>query len=103
MSHDLPAAACQIPKLTILRNDINYGMNQRMTSTFWKQVQYFRETYRTQRIEGRHYLQWKDTTHRQGLSKMAEDFLLENGARWWPGDPANPQYNTLQYSKDFNK
>lgn len=97
----IPETACQTPSIRRLQDQINYGEGRQSTgSGLWKSLDDFRLQH-----EAAYIIQSGDTSH---FGKMAVDFLhseLSNtekmGPTFWPEDEQHPNFNSLQWSRDY--
>ena len=96
-------SAARIPKITDLRNQLNYG-DARLArcAAFTDDLRVFRRRYSASGVRGSDLWDWKSSKHQDALRRMTTSFLDENGYGevYWPSDPAAPNFNSLQYSED---
>ena len=94
----LPDNVTQIPTITELRRQINYGDDRKAEwSAVKTHIQRFREAYRTSAgTPGSTFANWKNPTHRANLRKMVHHYLDHGeGAQFWPNDKNALYYNGL--------
>ncbi len=103
MSSPLIAAA-SIPKITVLRNELDYGDPRlRRCAAFYDDARVFRKKFRTSRgVAGVDLHDWKSREGQAALTEMTTSYLDKegNGLVFWPDDKTLPNYNKYQYSKD---
>ena len=95
---ELPENVTQIPTITELRRQINYGDDRKAEWSVVKpHIQRFREAYRTSAgTPGSTFANWKNVTHKANLRKMVHHYLDHGeGAQFWPNDKNAPYYNGL--------
>lgn len=96
-------AAARIPKITELRDQLCYGdAKLSRCSAFSDDLRVFRRRYSLGPFRGADLWDWKSSEHQAALKLMTASFLDHHGYGevYWPSDPASPNYNSLQYSKD---
>lgn len=90
----------------MLRNKLNYGPDNRSHGeglSFIEDLRRFRREFRDSNgVLGKTFYEWNSSDHQRGLDEMTDAYLeLERGGpKWWPDDPSQPYYSSLQYSKD---
>ena len=96
--------AASIPKITELRNELDYGNPQLpRCMAFYDDIRVFRRKYRTsQGVPGFNLWDWKSREHQAGLTEMTQAYLDEegNGRVFWPAEESSPNRNRLNYSID---
>ena len=98
---DIPAA--RVPKITDLRNRLNYGdARLERCTAFTDDLRVFRRRYSVSGIRGSDLWDWKSSNHQDALRKMTTSFLEGDGygETYWPSDPAARNFNLLRYSAD---
>lgn len=97
-------AATRIPKITDLRDQLNYGdAGLSRCSAFIDDLRVFRRRFTSSGgLLGMELWDWKSSQHQAALREMTTNFLedLGYGNVYWPSDPTSPNYNALQYPKD---
>lgn len=96
-------AAARIPKITELRNLLNYGSPiLARSSAFIDDLRTFRRRYYAMSFRGIDLWDWKSSIQQEALRQMTASFLDDSGFGeiYWPSDPSSPNFNDLQYSKD---
>jgi hypothetical protein len=94
-------AAARIPKITDLRERLDYGDARLARCTaFIDDLRVFRRRYRTAGFRGTDLWDWKSPEHQAALKQMTASFLDEDGYGevYWPSDPTAANFNSLQYS-----
>jgi hypothetical protein len=99
--------AANIPSITTLRNDLDYGhLGLPRCAAFCDDTRAFRKKFVTSDgVPGSDLHDWKSCEGQDGLTEMTVAYLDKegNGAMFWPDDKASSKYNKYQYSKDHER
>lgn len=100
-------AAANIPSITTLRNDLNYG-DPRLPrcAAFYDDTRAFRKKFVTSHgVAGIDLHDWRSRDGQAGLTEMTVAYLDKegNGPMFWPDDKSSSKYNRYQYSKDHER
>jgi hypothetical protein len=99
--------AANIPSITTLRNDLDYGHSGLpRCAAFCDDTRAFRKKFVTSDgVPGSDLHDWKSCQVQDGLTEMTVAYLDKegNGAMFWPDDKASSKYNKYQYSKDHER
>jgi hypothetical protein len=97
-------AAANIPSITSLRNELDYGdLRLPRCAAFCDDTRAFRKKFITSNgIPGTDLHDWRSHEGQAGLTEMTLAYLDRegNGPMFWPDDKSSSMYNKYQYSKD---
>ncbi|KAH8734884.1 hypothetical protein BGZ61DRAFT_473558 [Ilyonectria robusta] len=92
-----------VPKLTELRKRLGCSSaGRRLDAHLYTIIcEYSSKFTSSNGLTGHELSKWTDETHQAALLEISSQFLKRdgNGPRFWPSDPASPEYRRLQYSK----
>ncbi|POR36136.1 Uncharacterized protein TPAR_03656 [Tolypocladium paradoxum] len=98
----LPDLAARVPKIRILRKELDYGDAQlARCQALYDDMRVFRKTFVTKgNVPGYKLYEWRSDDDHCGLNEMTLEYLegRGNGAKFWPDEKASHFYNRLQYS-----
>ncbi|KAH6990790.1 hypothetical protein BKA56DRAFT_216766 [Ilyonectria sp. MPI-CAGE-AT-0026] len=92
-----------IPNLTELRKRLGCSSaGRRLDAHLYTIIcEYSSKFTSSNGLTGHQLSKWTDKSHQAALLEISSQFLKRdgNGPRFWPNDPASPEYRRLQYSK----